>query len=154
MAAKGRKVHRDTVEGQRKAALDADLVIDPPPNVKLDGSEERRLWDQVISARPPDAWREYELVMVGKIVKLETRIRHLWDLADQEGYIEETPHGRTPNKNVVLADTLQKQQMSIIRSLSLGTRGNDAIAINNGGRRAKARKKDEKPNVLSMIVNG
>jgi hypothetical protein len=93
--------------------------VEVPKHIDLT-EEEARLWPQFASARSRVDWREFDLILLSKIVKLEASARRYQTMLDQSGPIIRNKKG-TPIVNPLLSiiDTITRQQMAIIRSLSL-----------------------------------
>ena len=96
-----------------------------PEGVKLTEAE-AELWPYFARARPRDQWRELDLILLAKIVMLEVDIRRLFEEWRQTGAVIENKRG-TPINNPILGayDLLVRQQLSIIRSLSLNVQPGD-----------------------------
>lgn len=68
--------------GRNSASVLVRLAATPdrvpvPSGVALRSAEEQLLWGQITKARPHDSWREFDLVMVAKIVGLVADIRRI-----------------------------------------------------------------------------
>ena len=111
-----------------------DGGIDPPPGVELETEELRTIWDQFTKARLPEDWRDLDLLLLVKAVRFEAKIRECDRLLAQSGMLIKTGKG-TPIKNplIEIADGYLRQQLAIIRTMSLGTNGQDARTLNGNG---------------------
>jgi hypothetical protein len=100
-------------------ALAAGDPVQVPKHIDLT-EEESKLWPQFASARSSVDWREFDLILLSKIVKLEASIRGYQQMLTGSGPIIRNKRG-TPivNPLISIIDTLTRQQMAIIRSLSM-----------------------------------
>jgi len=109
-----------TLERQRAALEAAQRGIPLPDGLTLASEEEKILWRQFTGARAPDDWKRLDLVLVHKAVKLEVRIREMWEELDAVGYLLENARGTvTGNPMVTAIHQVQNQQLAIIRTLQL-----------------------------------
>lgn len=119
----------------------ADLPMPLPEGVELRDDVERVLWDQFTRARSRDSWRDFDLVILAKTVRLEADIRRFLAQLDVEGPLIENKRGTMiENPLFRVVDTLQRQQLALIRSMSLNQTGTDARTLNNS---AKAEREAE-----------
>ena len=105
--------------------------IPPPEGVLLRSDEERVIWRQFSRARSREDWRDMDLLLLAKIVRLEADIRKHQTALDASGVILENRRG-TPIPNPLLAviDTLERRQMAVIRSMSLNQTASDPRTLN------------------------
>jgi hypothetical protein len=151
-----RKKRSDTVAGAVQAKQDESRTVQVPLGVKMESTEEKILWDQFTAARAIDSWRAFDLISLAKMVKLEVRIRELWDDIDRYGYTGTNPRGtEVVNPLVSVVDTLQRQQMAIIGKLSLGISADKAGGMNANGKPATGGKPAavERSNVAGLLAN-
>ena len=100
--------------------------------------EERVLWRQFTHAREADSWREFDLILIAKMVRLEADIRKHNAMIDQTSVIIENKRGTmVENPLLRVVDTLTRQQLSLIRSLSLGVHSDTARDANSSGSKAR-----------------
>ncbi len=112
-----RKTPKNSVEAAVKSAqIEAPKV---PDGYKLKECE-ALVWDQMISVR--EEWRDFDLVLMVKVVRLEVKIRDWWDMLEKSGPMIRNPRG-TLIENPILRsiDTLQRQQLSVITKMQLMT---------------------------------
>jgi hypothetical protein len=141
MTTKQRKTRSDTVAGQMGARKDLDRVLPPPDGVVFDTDQEMVLWRQYSSARSLESWREMDLLLLTKLVKLEVRILNAEEMIASEGAVIENNRGTVvENAWLRVLDTYQRQQLAIIRSLSLGVSSDGARDANKGGAKASDKK--------------
>lgn len=117
------------------AKLSSQIAV--PQGVTLDDEQEKIIWDQFTKTRAPDAWREFDLVLLSKIVKIEAKIRKHQKELDAMGAIIENQRG-TPIENPLfrVIDTLTRQQMAVIRSMSLNQTESHPRTLNATGQKA------------------
>ena len=112
-----RKTPKNSVEAAVKSAqFEAPKI---PEGYTLKECE-ALVWDQMISVR--EEWRDFDLVLMVKIVRLEVKIRDWWDMLEKSGPMIRNPRG-TLIENPILRsiDTLQRQQLSVITKMQLMT---------------------------------
>jgi len=138
-----RKTLSNSVQGEIDAAQAEDYILPLPQGVNLCTEEELILWVQYTGARAPDAWRELELLMVGRLVKIEMHLRELEALIEEEGYFVTNQRGtQIANPSVAVQASYQRQQLSILSSLSLGVSSEKAVTLNGTGKKAKKKEDD------------
>ncbi len=151
-----RKTRRDSLEGQKNGKNQARNVVPLPDGFTLDTEAENRWWQVLTQARNVKVWREFDLVLLHKAVKLETTLAHLRARIDAEGHTIFGPKDRIiPHPLVTVADRIAKEQLSIFRLLSLGVLANAAAEQNRNGVTAQEAQ-DAKPvspnNVRSLLA--
>ena len=105
-----------------------------PPGVILRGDDEMVIWGQFTHARARDGWRDFDLLLVAKAVRLEADIRKHQKTIDAVGAIVKNDRG-TPIANplISIVDSMQRQQLALIRSLSLNQTAQDPRTLNGQG---------------------
>lgn len=137
-----RKQRSDSVAGQINTFAQLGTSIAPPKGITLDTEEEKVIWEQFSSARAPDAWRDLDLVMLSKIVKIEARIRkHQLELEEMGAVIYNQRGTPIENPMFRVIDTLTRQQTTVIRSLSLNQTAQHPKVLNATGEKARAAQK-------------
>jgi hypothetical protein len=136
-----RKKNANTIDDDLNAFAQASEVIAPPRGITLDTEDEQIIWEQFTATRSPDSWRDFDLVLLAKSVKIEARIRKHQKELDRMGSIIENQRG-TPIENPLfrIIDTLTRQQMAVIRSMSLNQTKSDPRVLNATGRKVGAAK--------------
>ena len=115
------------VQGFAGAMEDVPL----PEGVELRGDDEHVIWGQFSRARARDDWRDMDLILLTKIVKMESDIRKHQDALDQAGVLLENKRGTmVANPLLTVIDTLERRQMAVIRSMSLNQQASDPRTIN------------------------
>ena len=105
-----------------------------PEGVVLRTEDEIVLWGQFTRARAREGWRDFDLLLVAKAVRLEADIRKHQKSLDELGVIVTNDRGTPiPNPLISIVDSLQRQQLAIIRSLSLNQTSQDPRTLNAQG---------------------
>ena len=80
--------------------------------------DELIIWDSFTRARAREDWREMDLILLAKVVTIENNIRQNQQALNEQGVLIENQKG-TPIENPLLrvVDTLQRQQLSVIRTI-------------------------------------
>ena len=99
-------------------AISNDIPL--PEGVILRDESEMVIWRQFTRARTSNDWRDCDLILLAKAVRIEGDIRKYQGMLDETGAIMQNPRGTPiPNPLFAIVDTLQRQQLAVIRSLSL-----------------------------------
>ena len=112
---------RRTPKNTVSAAIEsAQYKSPPPPSGYTLSDDETEVWGEMISVR--EEWRNFDLILLVKIVRLEVKIKDWWTTLDKTGPMIRNPRG-TLIENPILRsiDTLQRQQLSIITKMQLMT---------------------------------
>jgi hypothetical protein len=105
-----------------------------PEGVVLRNEDEVIIWGQFTRARAREGWRDFDLLLVAKAVRLEADIRKHQQSLDRTGIIVKNDRGTPiPNPLISIVDSLQRQQLAIIRSLSLNQTAQDPRTLNGQG---------------------
>ena len=130
---KKRRSRSDSVETQVQNLNGREIPL--PPGVELRSDEENIIWSQFTRARAYSDWREFDLVLLAKVVRLEADIRKYQIMLDRSGPLVKNKR-ETLIENPILRviDTLQRQQLAIIRSMSLNQQASDPRTLNASGR--------------------
>jgi len=120
--------------------LSNDIAL--PAGVILRNDDEMVIWKQFTQARAHDGWRDFDLLIVAKTVRLEADIRKHQQTLDAQGVTLINERGtQIVNPLVSVIDSLQRQQLALIRSLSLTQLSQDVRTVNGqGAEKAKQRK--------------
>ena len=105
-----------------------------PDGVILRDESEIVIWQQFTHARASEGWRDFDLLIVAKAVRLEADIRKYQMQLDRSGAVIKNDRG-TPivNPFLTVIDSLQRQQLALIRSLSLNQTAQDPRTLNGQG---------------------
>ena len=97
-----------------------DDVILPPAGVEIRNENEHLIWSQFTRARAKSDWRDMDLILLAKIVRMEADIRAAQAELDVVGMMVENKRGtQIPNPMISVIDTLERRQLAVIRSMSL-----------------------------------
>jgi hypothetical protein len=114
--------------GSFKGAIAAVPV---PEGVELRTDDERIIWDQFTRARAREDWRDMDLILLAKIVRMEADIRRYQDQVEKQGDIVENRRGtQIPNPFLSIINTVENRQLRVIRSMSLNQQHSDPRTIN------------------------
>jgi hypothetical protein len=123
----------------------ADIPL--PAGVELRSDEEQVLWDQFTRARAKEDWRDLDLILLSKVVRMEADIRAHQQTLDRSGVIIQNKRGTlVTNPLLAVIDTLERRQLAVIRSMSLNQQHADPRTIN-----ASAKAQDSARNVIKDV---
>ena len=106
-----------------------------PEGVVLRDAKDMEIWSQFTRARPLDAWRDLDLVILAKAVKLEADIRKYQEKLDSTAVLMRDPTGKmiiNPLMNII--ERLQAQQYSAFRAIGVCQQDQDARSLNSQGK--------------------
>ena len=102
-----------------------------PAGVDLRSEAELIIWHQFTRARARSDWRDMELILLAKIVKMEADIRAAQiELYAMGMMIENKRCTPIPNLLLSVIDTLEWRQPAVIRSILLNQRASDPRTMN------------------------
>lgn len=118
--AKVQRIGRNSTIVEASLASSVSDAVPLPEGVILRSDAEMVIWSQFTRARALNDWRDFDLILVAKAVRIEADVRKHQESLDRIGVIIKNDRG-TPIANPLLSiiDSLQRQQLSIIRSLSM-----------------------------------
>ena len=123
-----------------------------PEGIVLRSEEEKTIWRQFTRAREAVDWRDMDLILLSKIVRLEADIRQHQETLERSGIlIKNKRETLIVNPLVSVIDTLERRQLAIIRSMSLNQTANDPRTLNMPARdqdQARALTGDNAPDSL------
>ena len=103
--------------------------------VELRSEAELIIWHQFTRARARSDWRDMDLILLAKIVKMEADIRAAQIELDAMGMMIENKRGTPiPNQLLSVIDTLERRQLAVIRSMSLNQTASDPRIINGSAK--------------------
>ena len=106
-----------------------DYAILPPAGVELRNDKEHLIWNQFTRAKKD--WRDMDLILLVKIVKMEADIRAAQMELDAVGMMVENKRGtQIPNPLISVIDTLERRQLAVIRSMSFNQTAQEPRAVN------------------------
>ena len=132
---------------EAREATESD--VEPPEGVALETEDQVTIWRHYSRARRPEDWRSCDLLALARLVDLEVDIRRQRRALAVE---DDIVNGK-PNPRFGLLDSLQRQQLAVVRSLALnhGTTGGSATStINKAGSRLEAAKRDREGKSKSL----
>ena len=139
MADTTRRTRSDSVKKAVEVFQVAADVIPVPEGFQSDHPEFGRVWEAFTRARAKEDWRPMDLILLARVCDLEVMIREQREAIKFEGVIAVNTRGtQVENPRLRVFDTLVRQQMAIIRSMSLNTTDSDSRTV------AKASKQEEK----------
>lgn len=130
-----RRSRSDSVTAEANTFRNA-VTIPVPEGVALDSEDERVLWNQFTKTRSASDWRDFDLVLLAKIVKLEANMRKHQNILSSSGPLISNKRGTlVENPLLRVIDTLQRQQLALIRSMSLNQTESDPRTVNASGKK-------------------
>ena len=121
--------------------------IQPPEGIELRSDLELVIWDQFTRARAREDWRDMDLILLAKVVRMEADIRRHQETLDRSGVlIKNKRETLVPNPLISVIDTLERRQLSVIRSMSLNQMHADPRTIN-----ATARQMDDARSIMASF---
>jgi hypothetical protein len=133
--AKPQRLGRNSVVTLTSAAGELSEDIPLPDGVILRNEQEMVIWRQFTRARARDGWRDFDLLIVAKAVRLEADIRKHQMTLDAQGVTFVNDRGTVVmNPMLTVIDSLQRQQLALIRSLSLNQQAQDPRTLNGMGK--------------------
>ena len=142
MATKSQQLGKNSAANVVRLVSELSEKIALPAGVILRDEYEMVIWEQFTHARAREGWRDFDLLIVAKAVRLESDIRKYQQTLDGEGAVVKNDRG-TPivNPYMTVIDSLQRQQLALIRSLSLNQTSQDPRTLNSQGKeQSKLRK--------------
>jgi len=149
-----RKTRSDSATGAVDAFANALADVALPDGVILRNDAEKTIWRQFTQARAREAWRDFDLVLLAKVVRLEADIRKYQVMLDTSGpLIKNRRETLIENPLLRVIDTLQRQQLAIIRSMSLNQQASDPRTLNDSAKaEAEARKVLQRGGIESLLA--
>ena len=106
-----------------------------PQGVDLRSDEEMVIWDQFTRARAREDWRDMDLILLAKVVRMEADIRNYQAQIETQGAIVENQRGtQIPNPLLTIIDTVERRQLAVIRSMSLNQQASDPRTLNGSAK--------------------
>ena len=128
-----------------------------PQGVELRSDEEHVIWEQFTRARAREDWRDMDLLLLAKVVRMEADIRSYQSQVEADGTIVENQRGtQIPNPLLTIIDTVERRQLAVIRSMSLNQQASDPRTINGAAKnqsKARAAIKDASEGGLIAMPN-
>jgi hypothetical protein len=132
--ARTKALSRDSHSNIVKLVAELSEKVALPDGVILRSDAEMVIWEQFTHARTREGWRDFDLLIVAKAVRLEADIRKYQQALDKSSPIVKNEKGtQIVNPFFSVIDSLQRQQLALIRSLSLNQTGQDPRTMNGQG---------------------
>ena len=149
-----RKLRSDSSTVAVETFVNSNAEIKIPEGIELRSDEEKTIWKQFTRARARESWRDFDLVLLSKTVRLEADIRKYQAMLDTSGpLIKNKRETLVENPLLRVLDTMQRQQLAIIRSMSLNQQGSDPRTLNDRSfSEEEARKVIETNGVESLLA--
>ena len=140
--------------GGFKGAMESVPV---PQGVTLRSEAEKVIWDQFTRARAREDWRDMDLLLLAKVVRMEADIREYQSQVEVHGTIIENQRVTPiPNPMLSIIDTVERRQLAVIRSMSLNQQASDPRTLNGSAKnasKARAAVDDASEGGLSALPN-
>jgi hypothetical protein len=152
---KTQRLGGNSTASRSAAFASASARIEPPPGVELRTDDEQTIWDQFTRARAKADWRDMDLILLAKVVRIEADIRKYQVSLDRSGpLIKNKRETLIENPLLRVIDTLQRQQLAIIRSMSLNQTASDPRVMDAQARTEnEARETMQKYGIESLIAS-
>src|SRR6056297_714180 len=138
-----RRSDKNSVSAQTQGFQGNLESVPMPEGVQLRSDEEVIIWDQFTRARAREDWRDMDLLLLAKVVKMEADIRKHQDTLDRSGVLIQNKRGTfVPNPLISVIDTLERRQLAVIRSLSLNQQASDPRTLNGVGKQTDQTRKE------------
>ena len=129
------RAEKNSITAAAAGFTGALATVPIPEGVELRSEEERTIWEQFTRARAREDWRDMDLLLLAKVVRMEADIRHHQETLDRSGVLIKNQRGTVvPNPLISVIDTLQRTQLAVIRSMSLNQQQGDPRTINAFGK--------------------
>ncbi len=133
--AKTQRPGKNSISNVTSLVAELSDRIPLPAGVILRDEAEMVIWQQFTRARAREDWRDFDLLIVAKAVRIEADIRRHQKVLDRLGVIVKNDKGtQIVNPFLTVIDSLQRQQLALIRSLSLNQTAQDPRTMNGQGR--------------------
>jgi hypothetical protein len=110
-----------------------------PEGIELRSDLEVVIWDQFTRARAREDWRDMDLLLLAKVVRMEADIRRHQETLDRTGVlIKNKRETMVANPLLSVIDMLERRQLAVIRSMSLNQMHADPRTINGSAQNANS----------------
>ena len=139
---KAARAKSDSATAAIKTFENATTTIPLPAGCHFTSEDELLLWESFSSARAYEDWREVDLLMLWKLVKLERELRDQQAMVEKEGVVVEGARGGPiENPRVRIMNLYEQRQLSIFRALGLNvTKSDPRVVKRNAASEQKARR--------------
>ena len=130
-----RRSDKNSVTANLEGFQGAIQSVPLPDGVILRSDEEIVIWEQFTRARTREYWRDMDLLLLAKVVRMEADIRKHQETLDRSGVLIQNKRGTLiPNPLIAVIDTLERRQLAVIRSMSLNQMASDPRTINGAAK--------------------
>ena len=153
MARKAQRAGNNTATHAAQVFANAGRVPTVPNGFPQDDPQFNEVWLGFTRARIVEDWMPSDLIILAHVVKTEIDIRKLTAQRDDEGFVVLNEKGTTQIENPLnrVLDTLTRQQMARIRSLSL-TAGAVGTAENRQAAKADMKASETKDAMDDLLA--
>ena len=128
---KEQRLGSNSVDRHAGAFQAASMDVPLPMGLVLRSAEEEEIWRAFTRARAREDWRDMDLILLHKVVRIEADLRRHQEILERSSVLISNKKGTLiENPLLRVIDTLQRQQLAIIRSMSLNSTGSDPRTIN------------------------
>jgi len=140
---------KNSVSGAVEGFSGAMVTVELPAGVELRSDDEFVIWEQFTRARAREDWRDMDLILLAKVVKMEADIRKYQDKLDTMGVVAMNKRGTAVvNPLLSVIDNLERRQLAVIRSMSLNQQAADPRTINGRGKAV-----NENKSIMDMLTD-
>lgn len=126
-----KKTDKNSATAAVQAFKGAIETVSLPEGIELRSELEHTIWGQFTRARAREDWRDLDLILLAKVVRMEADIRQHQDTLDRSGVLIQNKRGTlVANPLLSVVDTLERRQLAVIRSMSLNQLASDPRTIN------------------------
>ena len=153
MPRRDQRAGNNSVSHATQVFQDAGRVPGIPKGFPQDDPEFKEIWKGFTRARILQDWLPSDLMILAHVVKTEIDIRALTEDRDKEGFVILNEKGTTKIENPLnrVLDTLTRQQMARIRSLSL-TAGSVGVAETRAAAKADLNAAETKEGLDDLLA--
>ena len=139
---KSKRTESSSIDGKVNQFANAQTTIPLPGVVKFSSEMEVELWEYVTAARSYDDWRDIDLMLLWKWVKLEQDLIAQQAAVDEEGVVVTGARGGPiENPRIRIMNLYEQRQLSIYRALGLNvTKSDPRVVKRNAAEEQKARR--------------
>ena len=153
MARRDQRAGNNSISHAAQIFKDAGRVPAIPKGFPQDDPQFDQVWGEFTRARIAGDWLPSDLIILGHVVKTEIDIRQLTKQRDEEGFVILNEKGTTQIEHPLnrVLDTLTRQQMARIRSLSL-TAGSVGVAETRAAAKADMNAAETKEGLDDLLA--
>ena len=139
---KSKRADSSSAAGKVNQFANAQTTVPLPGVVEFATQMEVDLWEYVTAARSYDDWRDIDLMLLWKWVKLEQDLIAQQEAVDKEGVVVTGARGGPiENPRIRIMNLYEQRQLSIYRALGLNiTKSDPRVVKRNAAEEQKARR--------------